>query len=68
MFFDWGATDRISAIDHVGVVEVVLGGGRLQTIEANTSDAVRRRVRDAGVIAGYGRPAYAAPSPPKPTF
>ncbi|MCP9947293.1 hypothetical protein LUX33_01630 [Actinomadura madurae] len=56
MFFDWGATNNIGAIDHVGVVEKVLGGGRLQTIEANTGDAVKRRVRDAGVIAGYGRP------------
>ena len=58
VFFDWGATNSVEAIDHVGLVEVVLGGGRLQTIEANTSDAVRRRVRDASVIAGYGRPAY----------
>jgi hypothetical protein len=58
VFFDWGGTDDVDAIDHVGVVEKVLGGGRLQTIEANTSDAVRRRVRDSGVIAGYGRPNY----------
>ncbi|NEA22600.1 peptidoglycan-binding protein [Actinomadura bangladeshensis] len=58
VFFDWGASNSIGAIDHVGVVEAVLGGGRLQTIEANTSDAVRRRVRGADVIAGYGRPAY----------
>lgn len=58
VFFDWGASNSIGAIDHVGVIEKVLGGGRLQTIEANTSDAVRRRVRDASVIAGYGRPAY----------
>jgi len=40
------------------VVEKVLGGGRLQTIEANTGDACLRRVRSASVIAGYGRPAY----------
>ncbi|NDU75223.1 CHAP domain-containing protein [Actinomadura sp. DSM 109109] len=58
VFYDWGETRRIGAIDHVGVVEKVLGGGRLQTIEANTGDAVRRRVRASGVIAGYGRPAY----------
>ncbi|MEO3826794.1 peptidoglycan-binding protein [Actinomadura sp. B10D3] len=58
VFFDWGATNSIGAIDHVGVVEKVLGGGRLQTIEGNTGDAVKRRVRDSGVIAGYGRPAY----------
>lgn len=58
VFFDWGGSNRGGAVDHVGVVEKVLGGGRLQTIEANTGDAVRRRVRAAGVIAGYGRPAY----------
>ncbi|TYK43197.1 CHAP domain-containing protein [Actinomadura decatromicini] len=68
VFFDWGTTDRISAVDHVGVVEKVLGGGRLQTIEANTDDAVKRRVRAAGVIAGYGRPAYGPSAPPRPTF
>ncbi|MGH3241897.1 MAG: peptidoglycan-binding protein, partial [Spirillospora sp.] len=58
VFFDWGATNNVGAIDHVGVVEKVLGGGRLQTIEANTGDAVKRRVRNSSVIAGYGRPAY----------
>lgn len=58
VFFDWGRSDSISAIDHVGVVEKVLGGGRVQTIEGNTGNAVKRRVRSADVIAGYGRPAY----------
>lgn len=58
VFFDWGGEDHISAIDHVGVVERVLGGGRVQTIEGNTGDACKRRVRGAGVIAGLGRPAY----------
>lgn len=60
VFFDWGASNSVGAIDHVGIVERVLGDGRLQTIEGNTSDAVRRRVRGAAVIAGYGRPAYTA--------
>ncbi|WP_225991515.1 CHAP domain-containing protein [Actinomadura montaniterrae] len=59
VFFDWNGTDSVGAIDHVGVVEKVLGGGRVQTIEGNTSDSCARRVRSAGVIAGYGRPAYA---------
>lgn len=63
VFFDWGASNSIGAIDHVGVIEKVLGGGRVQTIEANTGDACKRRVRDASVIAGYGRPAYDAPKP-----
>ncbi|WP_018654795.1 CHAP domain-containing protein [Actinomadura flavalba] len=58
VFFDWGATNSVGAIDHVGVVEKVLSGGRVQTIEGNTSDAVLRRVRGADTVAGFGRPAY----------
>ncbi|MEV0663565.1 peptidoglycan-binding protein [Actinomadura luteofluorescens] len=58
VFYDWGGTGSIDAIDHTGVVEFPLGGGRVQTIEGNTDDAVKRRIRAAGVIAGYGRPAY----------
>ncbi|TDD97658.1 CHAP domain-containing protein [Actinomadura rubrisoli] len=58
VFFDWGATNSMDAIDHVGVIERVLGDGRVQTIEGNTSDQCLRRVRSADVIAGYGRPAY----------
>ncbi|WP_019632689.1 peptidoglycan-binding protein [Actinomadura atramentaria] len=58
VFFDWGSSNAIGAIDHVGVVEKNLGDGRLQTIEANTDNAVRRRVRAAAVIAGFGRPDY----------
>lgn len=60
VFFDWGGSDSIGNIDHVGVVEKNLGGGVLQTIEANTSDAVKRRIRYAADIAGYGRPGYPA--------
>jgi hypothetical protein len=63
VFFDWGGANSIGAIDHVGVIERVLGGGRVQTIEANTSDACLRRVRSASVIAGFGRPAYDKPKP-----
>ncbi|MBA9002185.1 peptidoglycan-binding protein [Thermomonospora cellulosilytica] len=60
VFFDWGESNTIGAIDHVGIIEKVLGDGRVQTIEGNTGDAVRRRIRSAAVIAGYGRPAYGA--------
>jgi hypothetical protein len=62
VFFDWGASNRVAAIDHVGVVEKVLGGGRVQTIEANTGNACKRRVRSSSVIAGLGRPAYGGSS------
>ncbi|KAB2348898.1 peptidoglycan-binding protein [Actinomadura rudentiformis] len=62
VFFDWGSSNSVGAIDHVGIVEKVLGGGRVQTIEGNTSDSCRRRVRSASSIAGYGRPAYSPSS------
>ncbi len=68
VFMDWGGSNSIGAIDHVGIVEKVLGGGRVQTIEGNTGDACKRRVRGAGDIAGYGRPAYSnTPAPPPAT-
>lgn len=58
VFFDWDGTNSIGAIDHIGVIEKALGGGQVQTIEGNTSDSVRRRVRSSASIAGYGRPNY----------
>lgn len=69
IFFDWDGTDRIGAIDHVGIVEVNLGDGRVQTIEGNTGDACKRRVRSASVIAGFWNPPYDktdAAAKPKP--
>lgn len=58
VFFDWGGTNMIGAIDHIGIVEVNLGDGRVQTIEANTGDSVKRRVRGAADIAGFWNPPY----------
>jgi CHAP domain len=58
VYFDWAGADAIAAIDHVGIVEKNLGDGRVQTIEANTGDAVKRRVRGPEVIAGFWNPAY----------
>jgi len=58
VFFDWGGTDDIAKIDHVGIVEVNLGDGRVQTIEGNTGDACKRRVRASNVIAGFWNPPY----------
>ncbi|GAA4727351.1 hypothetical protein GCM10025782_27430 [Pedococcus ginsenosidimutans] len=60
VFFDWDETNRIGAIDHIGLVTGVRDGV-VYTIEGNTSDACRRRARYASTIAGYGRPDYPAP-------
>jgi surface antigen len=66
VFYDWGGSHDIAAIDHVGIVEAVRGDGTIVTIEGNTEDMVRRRVRSFGVV-GYGYPDYAlgggAPAP-----
>ncbi|MEU8151803.1 CHAP domain-containing protein [Nonomuraea sp. NPDC048901] len=69
VYFDWQYTDRIASIDHVGVIERVLPDGRVQTIEGNTGDTCKRRVRSSDVIAGFWAPAYAGAEPagrPKP--
>jgi len=58
VFFDWAGTSRISAIDHVGVVEAIHSDGTLTTIEGNTDNRCQRRRRSPRVVAGYGRPAY----------
>jgi hypothetical protein len=58
VFFDWGGTNSIGRVRHVGLVEENLGDGRLQTIEGSTADECRRRVRDASVIAGFWNPGY----------
>lgn len=66
IFFDWDG----GVVDHVGVVEKVLSGGRVQTIEGNTSNACLRRVRSGSSIEGFGRPAYTGTgggTPPTPT-
>lgn len=61
VFFDWGLTDNIGAIDHVGYVTGVDADG-VHTIEGNIDNVCGRRVRGDDVIVGYGRPIY-APGP-----
>jgi hypothetical protein len=71
VFFQWPGQDRIC---HVGIVEALLGGGSIATIEGNTDSAgggsggrvMRQRRRTC--IAGYGLPDYggAASAVPPP--
>lgn len=74
VYFDWGGSESVNKVDHVGIVEAVQGNVIL-TIEGNTSsdwagsqsngDGVYRRKRPRGVIVGFGRPQYSAtPTPP----
>ena len=66
VFFDWGESNSIGAIDHVGLVESVDADGTVHTIEGNIDNVCKRMQRQANVIVGYGRPAYASPAPPVP--
>jgi LysM repeat protein len=63
VFFDWGGSNNIGNIDHIGIVTDV-NGRDILTIEGNTSDRCARRVRHAAEIVGYGRPKYKDPTPP----
>ncbi|MBB4660975.1 CHAP domain-containing protein [Conexibacter arvalis] len=47
--------DLIVWDEHIGIVEQVLPDGRVQTIEGNSSDQVKRNVHEAGSALGYVR-------------
>ncbi|HEX2314505.1 MAG TPA: CHAP domain-containing protein [Thermomonospora sp.] len=56
VFFDWNGSNDIGRIDHVGIVRKV-EGEQIHTIEANVDGIhLKKKVRDASVIAGYGYP------------
>ena len=59
IFFDWSGGTSIGAIDHVGIVTGV-SGSTVLTIEGNYDNRCGRFGRTASVIAGFGRPRYAA--------
>ncbi|GLX96590.1 CHAP domain-containing protein [Herbidospora sp. NBRC 101105] len=56
VFFDWGHSKNISAIDHVGLVKKVVNDHTIQTIEGNISNKVVTKVRSDNTIVGYGYP------------
>jgi hypothetical protein len=47
--------DLIVFHEHIGIVENVLPGGQIQTIEGNSSDQVSRRTHSPGDAVGYVR-------------
>ncbi|WP_449066412.1 CHAP domain-containing protein, partial [Planomonospora algeriensis] len=56
VFFDWTGTNKISHIDHVGIVTRV-DGGTIHTIEGNIDGGVaKRKERDTSKVVGYGYP------------
>lgn len=66
IFFDWSGGSSIGSIDHVGLVTGV-SGSTVLTIEGNFENRCGRFARNVSVIAGFGRPHYAASSTPSPT-
>ncbi|MFD2349172.1 CHAP domain-containing protein [Nonomuraea ferruginea] len=61
VFFDWGGSKNISAVDHVGLVKKDNGDGTITTIEGNTGNGkVEERIRPVSQVTGYGYPEYKA--------
>lgn len=60
VFFDWqsGSGGGIGDIDHVGFVVKDNGNGTISTVEGNTDNAVKRKVRPKSTVVGYGYPDY----------
>ncbi|WP_318782534.1 CHAP domain-containing protein [Nonomuraea africana] len=56
VFYDWKGGKSYKGIDHVGIVEKVVGS-KIHTIEANVDRVwLKRKVRDADQVVGYGLP------------
>ena len=56
VFYDWGGSNDIDAIDHVGLVTKV-EGDKIFTIEGNIDGGVaKRKERDTSKVVGYGYP------------
>ena len=51
VFFD---RDRDGVWDHIGLVEATLPDGSVRTIEGNSSDSVRQRIRSRSDIVAFG--------------
>ena len=77
VYFDFGGSQSVNQIDHVGLVEAV-NGNMILTIEGNTSssntgsqsngDGVYRRHRPRSIIVGFGRPQFSSAPVPPPTI
>lgn len=56
VFYDWQGGKSYKGIDHVGIVEKVVGS-KIHTIEANVDRVwLKRKVRDTEKVVGYGLP------------
>lgn len=56
VFYDWGGGKSYQGVDHVGIVEKVVGK-KIHTIEANVDRVwLKRKVRSTDKVVGYGLP------------
>ncbi|MFI6326082.1 CHAP domain-containing protein [Nonomuraea sp. NPDC050556] len=56
VFYDWGGSNDVDEIDHVGIVTKV-EGDKIFTIEGNIDGGVaKRKERDTSKVVGYGYP------------
>ncbi|MEU8322153.1 CHAP domain-containing protein [Nonomuraea sp. NPDC048881] len=61
VFFSWGGSKSLDAIQHVGFVVKDNQDGTISTIEGNTGNGkVEERVRPKSQVVGYGYPQYAS--------
>ncbi|MBT2210193.1 MULTISPECIES: CHAP domain-containing protein [Actinomadura] len=60
VFFDFknGRSGGIDGIEHVGFVVKDNGNGTISTVEGNTGDAVKQKIRKKSQVVGYGYPDY----------
>ncbi len=70
MFYDWddnGKGDNKGTVEHVGIVEKVVGK-KITIIEGNYSNSVKRRTKtvNSRYIRGYGAPKYDKEAAEKP--
>jgi uncharacterized protein (TIGR02594 family) len=57
VFFAWDG-GGMDSIEHVGLVVKDNGDGTITTIEGNTGNAVKKKIRDESDVVGYGYPDY----------
>lgn len=65
VYFDWGGSNDIGRIDHVGIV-VGVKGDMVRTLEGNANDELNYHWRSSSVIAGFGKPKYKTVPKPAP--
>jgi surface antigen len=59
VFYSWDGGKSVDDIEHVGMVVKSNPDGTIKTVEGNTGNAVKVKVRPTDNVVGYGYPQYA---------